>query len=70
MKGFWRILRRLLPHVVIDLSVVFMVFLVLNRYNPMMGFLNNKYSQPLLWVFCITALIEAILLVAYNRREL
>ena len=54
---------------VIDLAVVFMVFLVLNRYNPMMGFLTNRYSQALLWVFCACALAAAIALAARQRRE-
>ncbi len=69
MNRFIRALARLLPHVVIDLAVVFMVFLVLNRFNPMMGFLTNSYSQALLWVFCATALAAAVALVVRNRRE-
>ena len=69
MKSFLRLCRTLLPHIVIDLSVVFMVFLVLNRYNPMMGFLNNAYSRPLLWILCILSFLQSLLLAAHNRRE-
>lgn len=69
MRRFLRTARRALPHLVIILSVVFMVFLVLNRFNPMMGFLSNKYSRPMLWVFCVAALAESILLVSIHRRR-
>jgi len=69
MKKLLLSVKALLPHVVIDLSAVFMVFLVLNKYNPMMGFLTNRYSQPLLWLLCVASLTVAILQVRQNRSE-
>ena len=68
-NDFEKVLSKVLPHVIIDLSLVFMVFLVLNKFNPMMGFLSNKYSQALLWVLCVCALAESILLIIFSRRE-
>ena len=35
-------LKAILPHVCIVLSLMFMVFLVLDDYNPMMNFLTNS----------------------------
>ena len=60
--------KRLLPHFVLVLAVVFMVFLVLNKYNPTMAFLSNRYSNVLMWAFCVLALAESIFFVIRNRR--
>ena len=68
MKRFFSALEAALPHVVIDMSVCFLIFLILNRYNPLMAFLSNKYSQILLVVFCVTSFIESILLIRDHRK--
>ncbi len=60
--------KRLLPHFVIVLSVVFMVFLVLNSFNPTMAFLSNHYSSTLLWIFCALSISESVFFVIRNRR--
>ena len=64
-----KLLEKLLPHIVIDMSVCFLVFLVLNNFNPMMAFLSNKYSRVLLVIFCVSALAESIVLIIRQRRE-
>ena len=67
-KNIIELAKRLLPHFVICLSVVFMVFLVLNHYNPTMAFLSNRYSSVLMWIFCVLSLAESIFFVIRNRR--
>ena len=62
-------LKAILPHVCIVLSLMFMVFLVLDDYNPMMNFLTNSISVVLLGVFCLTSFVNGILVVSTTRRS-
>ena len=67
-KNIIELSKRLLPHFVLDLAVVFIVFLVLNKYNPTMAFLSNKYSNLLMWIFCILSIAESVFFIIRNRR--
>lgn len=69
MRKLFNVLSAILPHIVIDLAVVFAVFLVLNNFNPMMEFLSNFYSRILLVIFCACAFLESILLIYFQRKE-
>ena len=54
-------IRRLLSHIVYITSAMFIVFLILDRFNPVMSFVNNDISTYILWVFSISAFILAII---------
>lgn len=69
MKKLFHVLSAILPHIVIDMAVVFAVFLVLNNFNPMMEFLSNFYTRILLVIFCTCAFLESILLIHFQRKE-
>ena len=56
-----KIVRTALAHMVIVLAAVFVVFLVLHQFNPMMGFLTHKYSQILLLILCVSTIINSII---------
>lgn len=64
MKKFVLLLKRVLPHVVIILSLVLGTMLVLHQFNPRMGFLTNSISQKYLTVLlvssCILALVQTL----------
>lgn len=64
-----RLFRAALPHAVIVLSGVFLVFLILDQYNPTMNFTGNPVSAVLLAVFCVLSIINAVLSSAAARRE-
>lgn len=68
-KNILEIAKRLLPHLVLILSVVFIVFVILSRYNPTMAFLSNDISTGMLFVFCILAFGESVLCIYNNRRD-
>ena len=53
--------RNLLDHLLIILSLMFLVFLVLDQFNPMMNFVQNSISQVLLAVLCCSAIARSIL---------
>lgn len=59
----------ILPHAGIVLSMMFMVFLVLDDYNPMMNFLTNSLSIVLLGVFCLISFVNSILMISTARRS-
>ena len=59
----------ILPHACIVLSLMFMVFLVLDDYNPMMNFLTNSLSSVLLGVFCLISFVNSILVISTTRKS-
>jgi hypothetical protein len=62
-------LIRILPHITIILSAMFITFWILDKYNPMMNFITSDISNALLLAFCISSLITAILAVALERKK-
>ena len=62
-------LEATLPHVCIVLSLMFLVFLVLDDYNPMMNFLTNPISTALLALLCIIGMLNSILSIRDRRKS-
>lgn len=62
-------LIRILPHVTIILSAMFITLWFLDKYNPLMNFLDSDLSNTLLMVFCILSMITAIVMVAIERKS-
>ena len=51
-------------------GIVLIVFTVLDRFNPMMGFVTSAFSQGILWIFMICAVVLAILaLIELSRKK-
>ncbi|MDO4484659.1 MAG: hypothetical protein Q4C54_09620 [Clostridia bacterium] len=50
-----------LRHLTNILSMMFLVFLVLDRYNPMMNFVNNNISCVLLAILCVSCMAGNII---------
>lgn len=64
-----KLLKKLLPHVTIVLSLMTLTFFVINQFNTMMGFMTSRIS---LWVFALlalAALLTAARLIASDLRE-
>jgi hypothetical protein len=62
-------LIRILPHITIILSAMFITLWILDKYNPLMNFLDSDMSNILLLIFCISAMITAIVMVAQERKQ-
>lgn len=62
-------IRRVLPHCCIVLSLMFLVLLILHAYNPYMGFIAGTLSLWCQAAFCVVALATGILLVWMNRHN-
>lgn len=63
------IVRSVLPHLIIILSGVFIIFLILDDYNPTMNFINNAVSIKLFWIFLILSILNSIIIIISNRKD-
>ena len=59
-----RLLIKALQSVLIVLSLMMMIFLILDGFNPTMNFLRNGITKGLLWVFSLLALGDGLLIMA------
>ena len=59
----------ILSHACVILALMFLVFLVLDQFNPMMNFVNSKISQGLLVVLCLCTLSRSVLGWTVEKRE-
>lgn len=60
-------IRKLLPHALFIMAVMFIVLNILDSYNPAMGFLTSSLSKWMLVIFCVAAAIGAIGMILRNR---
>ncbi len=63
------IITKIFPHITFALSAMFITFLILDNFNPVMEFINNNISRTLLYVFAGTSLIESIYLTITNVKK-
>ena len=61
--------RRILPHVCIVFSLMFLVLLILHAFNPYIGFVSGTTALCCLALFCIVALITAIVMIWSDRHN-
>ncbi len=59
-----RLLIKTLQAVLIVLSLMMMLFLILDGFNPTMNFLRNGITKGLLWAFSLLALADGLLVMA------
>jgi len=61
-------LQQFLAHCNIVFGAMFLVLLILNRYNPTMHLLNGAVFLWFLCLFCLCALLLGILTIILRRR--
>lgn len=59
-----RLFVKALQSVLIVLSLMMMIFLVLDGFNPTMNFLRNGITKGLLWAFSLLSLGNGLLVMA------
>ena len=57
IKKFYSIV----PHAIIVLALVFLAFIVLDWYNPLMGFLSTPSSTVLLIALCVLSSLSSVI---------
>lgn len=61
-------IKKLIPHICVILSVMLLTFYVLDRYNPGMNFVGNNFFKTLLLLNVIAAIITAFFQITSNRK--
>jgi len=62
-------LKKILPHFCIILSVVMLVFLITDQVNSAMAFINNQGTKVIMIVFSLLVLLMSILYIADQRKS-
>ncbi|MBQ7655427.1 MAG: hypothetical protein IJS41_02855 [Clostridia bacterium] len=62
-------LRAILRHTTVILSLMFVVFLVLDQFNPMMNFIDNDNSRILLALLCVSGIAQSVLSWVIEGKE-
>ncbi len=69
-RKWYSFLRRVMAHIQLTLSVMMLVFFIIDRMNDAMEFLNNGITKWLMCVFAALTLVSSIMsIVAYWPRE-
>jgi len=63
-------LSKLFAHGAIIISGMYAVFFFIDRVNPAMGFIDNDITKPLLLALSVLSIINAIYVIAEERRRL
>lgn len=62
-------LRKLLPHAAIIISVMYFVFYFIDRVNPAMAFINNGMTKVLICILGVISILESVCLIRENRAR-
>lgn len=60
MKKLFSALARILPHTVLILSMMLLVFFCIDQVNPSMAFLNSSITKYLLAICSVMSVILAV----------
>ena len=60
-------IKKLIPHICIILSLVTLTFLVLDQFNP--SLFGKLFFKVMLLAYVISTLIASAFLITYNRRR-
>ncbi len=66
MKRFFSVLENFLPHLVLILSVMMLIFFCIDLVNSSMAFLTNSITK---WLLAVFAFLSAILAVCYILKH-
>ena len=61
--------ERLLPHICIDMAVIFLVLWIIDRVNSAMNMLGRDVFKIPFGVFLVLVCIESVVLIVQQRRE-
>lgn len=59
-------LKKLIPHLCIILSLFVITYVILNEYNP--SFFSRDFFKVTLLVYGVITIVASAILIAYNRR--
>ncbi len=60
---------KIIPHVVIVISGMLIVFFCIDRVNKPMGFMTNEFHKIITFVLSIISIGQSIFIIAYQRKK-
>jgi hypothetical protein len=60
-------IKKLIPHICIILSLFTITCVILNQFNP--SFFDRDFFKVTLIIYCIATMVASGFLIAYNRRS-
>ena len=66
-----KIIGFILTNISFILSAVMMVFIILDKYNPLMGFVDSPFSMTVLAILLVSVLLNSVLSIirAYTSKN-
>ena len=61
MRGIFAFIRYILPHLLLSMALGLVLIVVLDGYNPMMGFLTSEVSKTYIYILCALAVLVALM---------
>ncbi len=62
-------LKRILPHICLDMAVIFLVLWVIDRFNGAMNMLGRDTFKIPFAVFLVLVLIQSLVMIVKQRRN-
>lgn len=62
-------IKRMLPHLSLVISVMMLVLFAIDRVNEAMNFIGNDVFDVLLLLYSLTVIPTALFLIAENRKR-
>ncbi|MBR0040765.1 MAG: hypothetical protein IJP64_05240 [Oscillospiraceae bacterium] len=62
-------MKKILPHICLDMAVIFIVLWVLDRFNGAMQFLSRDVFKIPFLIFLVLVIVESVMLIARQRRK-
>ena len=62
-------MKKILPHICLDVAVIFLVLWVIDRVNGAMQFLSRDVFKIPFLIFLVLVIAESVMLIVYQRRK-
>lgn len=62
-------IKKILPHITIVLSLMMLVLLVLNGVNEEMGLLRGDEFETLLTIYMVSSFVSSVVMITKMRNE-
>ena len=60
LRKFYSFIKKVLPHLTLILAAALIVLLIVNYYNPLMGFLENSMAHAIMYALAALSILLAI----------
>ena len=69
MRKIFAFIKYILPHLLLSMALGLVLIVVLDGYNPMMGFLTSQVSKIYICILCALAVLTALLYIGETQTK-